>query len=475
MFLLLLPISFALESNDEFIGEYELEYDANGNLIKYNQYYYEYNSLNQLTKIKLGDNLGEVLVEYFYDQDGERIKKVVYLNEDVITTYYIDTNFVRVVNSEGTFDEIYYYANGQLVGKEESDGEIKYYHPDHLGSTNLVTDANSNIVEETKYKPFGQILSGGESRFGFTGQEKDKETSLMYYGARYYSPFLRKFTQPDTIIQDVYDPQSLNRYAYARNNPVKYVDESGHFWQVILGGALIGGAIGAGISMISQILNGASMFDGSMNWGAVWRSSITGATFGGVAAATFGIGPAVAGSGYAGFALGGAIAGFSGGRSSRLVSNLQSEDSWNKDLLNVKEIALETGLGAVFGLGGRAITNGLSSLKGGVRYVDPKSLKPVESIRSYGDLRTITNSMLKTGYDKSQPIEVVTLRDGRMAISQGHHRTRAAIEAGIKKVPVVEANPSEYPWRQYPPYGRATIEEVEYWAKRYATEHGGGW
>lgn len=47
-------------------------------------------------------------------------------------------------------------------------------------------------------------------------------------GARYYDPQLRRFITPDTIVQSPYDPQSLNRYAYVRNNPVKYVDPSGH-------------------------------------------------------------------------------------------------------------------------------------------------------------------------------------------------------------------------------------------------------
>jgi hypothetical protein len=51
----------------------------------------------------------------------------------------------------------------------------------------------------------------------------------MYYGARYYSPEVRVFTQPDTLLPDPYDPQALNRYSYALNNPLKYSDPSGHY------------------------------------------------------------------------------------------------------------------------------------------------------------------------------------------------------------------------------------------------------
>ncbi|MBS3163118.1 RHS repeat-associated core domain-containing protein [Candidatus Woesearchaeota archaeon] len=60
----------------------------------------------------------------------------------------------------------------------------------------------------------------------YTGKEKDS-TGLMYYGARNYNPEQGQFIQPDKVLPEVYDPQQLNRYAYARNNPYKYVDKDG--------------------------------------------------------------------------------------------------------------------------------------------------------------------------------------------------------------------------------------------------------
>ena len=78
------------------------------------------------------------------------------------------------------------------------------------------------MVESTTYDPRGEIKSSGTaSKFLYTGQERDSETNLHYYNARYYDPHIRRFTQPDDIIQDVYDPQSLNRYSYVRNNPLR--------------------------------------------------------------------------------------------------------------------------------------------------------------------------------------------------------------------------------------------------------------
>jgi RHS repeat-associated protein len=93
----------------------------------------------------------------------------------------------------------------------------------------LLVNESGLEVERTEYFPYGQVQSGGLEKYGFTGQENDIDTGLMYYGARYYSPEYRIFIQPDTLLPDVYNPQALNRYSYALNNPVKYTDPSGHY------------------------------------------------------------------------------------------------------------------------------------------------------------------------------------------------------------------------------------------------------
>ncbi len=64
--------------------------------------------------------------------------------------------------------------------------------------------------------------------YTFTGQKLDASSGLMYYGARYYDAAIGRFVQPDSIISEPLNPQSLNRYAYTLNNPVRYRDPSGH-------------------------------------------------------------------------------------------------------------------------------------------------------------------------------------------------------------------------------------------------------
>ena len=207
--------------------EYNLEYDANGNLIQGKDKYFEYNNFNQLFRVREDNQNGNILEEYFYDHEENRVLKKVYesgqLTQEI---YYIDKNFIQIVNSTGTFNEVYYYDDSGLIAENGTDSRLKAYHSDHLGSTSLITNETGNVTELTEYEPYGSIIEGGNSRFTYTGKEKDA-TGLMYYGARNYNPEQGQFIQADKLLPQVYDPQQLNRYAYARNNPYKYVDPNG--------------------------------------------------------------------------------------------------------------------------------------------------------------------------------------------------------------------------------------------------------
>ena len=110
---------------------------------------------------------------------------------------------------------------------------------DHLSGTSLVTSDNGTSLGNMKYYPFGVCRNSPENfptdRL-FTGQRLDN-TGLYYYGARYYDATMGRFISADTIIPDPANPQSFNRYSYCLNNPLKYVDPSGHdveinYWNV---------------------------------------------------------------------------------------------------------------------------------------------------------------------------------------------------------------------------------------------------
>jgi RHS repeat-associated protein len=102
---------------------------------------------------------------------------------------------------------------------------------DQLQSTMVLLDGNGNKVGEKWYYPFGAERHTSGSLFTdrrFTGQRWDGTIGLYDYRARYYDPALGRFVQEDTVVPEPGDPQALNRYAYALNNPLRYTDPTGH-------------------------------------------------------------------------------------------------------------------------------------------------------------------------------------------------------------------------------------------------------
>jgi len=222
------------------VGDTNLFYDANGNLIEDGSFTYAYNDANQLVEVKKKSE-NRVIAQFFYDESGNRVKKV----EDGVVSYYITKDY-DIEDGEGT---VYYFANGNRVAKNSDEGMF-WYLDDHLGSTNVMIDADGELVERTLYYPFGSHREGGEEKYSFTGKEFDSEIGLYYYGARYYNPETFVFTQADSVIPNVYYPQALNRYSYCYNNPLKYEDPDGHTPAeaaaiVIISGAAVGLVAGA--------------------------------------------------------------------------------------------------------------------------------------------------------------------------------------------------------------------------------------
>ena len=113
---------------------------------------------------------------------------------------------------------------------------IRYYHQDHLGSSSIMTDASGVLVEETAFYPFGiprheHRLRSIEEHYKFTQKERDRESGLHYFEARYLAGRFARFGSPDPKYVDINaassDPQVLNLYAYAHSNPLRYVDPTG--------------------------------------------------------------------------------------------------------------------------------------------------------------------------------------------------------------------------------------------------------
>ncbi|MFN9428816.1 MAG: RHS repeat domain-containing protein [Acidobacteriota bacterium] len=192
-----------------------------------------------------------------YDQAG-RLRRTQVLGKTVNYDYDAEGRRVRRdLPGLGTTNYVY-DGSGQLAAKygasEPSGCSLCYLTADMLGSTRLVTDGAGGVNQRMGYLPFGDIVTASLTQGGgrnvitdgtaqttyalasastqrFTGKERDAETGLDYMDFRYYGGAQGRFMSPDPLMAsaNVADPQSWNRYVYARNNPLKYTDPLGLF------------------------------------------------------------------------------------------------------------------------------------------------------------------------------------------------------------------------------------------------------
>jgi RHS repeat-associated protein len=311
-------------------GGYSYQYDLNGNMTVGKNKIMSYDIENRLTYAVCGLSTNS----YVYDGDGGRVKQVTSHQSQVTSdTTYIGSLF-EIEQASGSGQQAtakHIFAGSTKVCDVKSvDGgpaTLSYYHSDHLGSSSVITDQSGQQVAHYEYSPYGAITvnelangqTGQPANYYFTGKELDA-TGLYFYGARYYDPEIGRFITADTIVQAPYDPQSLNRYAYCRNNPLNYVDPSGHWWFIVAAiisavKAVAAAAIATAIAhpVLTAIGFAVSMTMGGMNAASAGYSVWQGIGIGFLSAGIgLGVG-GVAGGGLWGAVAGSFAAGFVGG------------------------------------------------------------------------------------------------------------------------------------------------------------------
>ena len=115
------------------------------------------------------------------------------------------------------------------MDSEEPENLVFFYHPDHLGSTSYVTDADGNIAQHVEYIPYGEVFveernSQFSTNYLFNAKELDNETGLYYYGARYLDPTGAMWLSVDPLFEKY---AGMSSYNYCAGNPVKLVDPDG--------------------------------------------------------------------------------------------------------------------------------------------------------------------------------------------------------------------------------------------------------
>ena len=199
-------------------------------------YTYTFNAANQLTAVQFpSGNL-----TFTYDGDGQRFSKsgsrTIPGGGIIIDLLYVRDPQGRVIAEYSSTPALlaeYVYLDGERLCKITHDAggaeHRVYYHADVLGTPVAETNELGQLITRAEYYPFGDEVTPGAATdpHKFTGKELDDEIGLYYFGARYYDAHLGRFISVDPVAGKNADPQSWNRYAYARNNPLRFVDPNG--------------------------------------------------------------------------------------------------------------------------------------------------------------------------------------------------------------------------------------------------------
>lgn len=216
-------------------------YDSAGNLLNDGTHAYTYDAENKIAKV---DNASA----YVYNGEGLRVRKL--LGENLRFVYGIGGELIAEFSgATGSLQKEYVYGTSGLLATIEptavNANGTRYTTPDHLGSTRVVTSSGASVISRHDYMPFGEELGAGIGgrtagmgfpgtsdgiRQKFTSKERDVETGLDYFGARYYRNTHGRFTSADPLYYTPSrprDPQQFNLYAYVRNSPLRMVDPDG--------------------------------------------------------------------------------------------------------------------------------------------------------------------------------------------------------------------------------------------------------
>jgi len=200
---------------------------------------FTYNATNQITAVD-----GGATATYLYNGMDERVTKstpsgwtdYIYLNGQPMWEY----------TSDGARTD-YIYANGQKIAKiatpSSGPATLNYYLDDHLGTTQVELKDDGTVNWMGQFTPFGSELPDGSTtmHYKFTGKERDAESGLDFFGARYYGSTTGRWMSPDWASKpedvpyaSLEDPQSLNLYNYVGNNPLSKADADGHCPQCVV-------------------------------------------------------------------------------------------------------------------------------------------------------------------------------------------------------------------------------------------------
>jgi RHS repeat-associated protein len=232
-------------------------YDAAGNLMTIpgtGGATYVFNTENQMTSTSNSST------QYIYDGDGNRVEK----SGSKIYWYggseVLDETDITGSVTNSSFNE-YIFFGGERIARRDSSNNVFYYLVDQLGSSRVIVQGGQTaFCYDADFEPFGGehvYTNTCAQNYKFTGKERDSESNLDNFGARYYASTTGRFMTPDWALKPVTvpyasfgDPQTLNLYTYVQNSPLNRIDADGHAWASDGSGRLLpGNNTSGGLSM----------------------------------------------------------------------------------------------------------------------------------------------------------------------------------------------------------------------------------
>lgn len=258
-------------------GTTSFEIDKNGYVVKKTDSNktvttYEWSPWNELLTVTVGNSVWR----FDYNASHRRISqtlpsgKVVTTLSPDYTVEFTPKGVEGCEQADGcTTKTSYVFSNGELVASfsatDDKPWQTLYYHPDHLGSTNLITNNKGDLVYFEDYSAYGKpnsittALPKAQAR-QYIGKEYDGDLGLSYLEARYYDSDVGQFISGDPAAlyspeQFLTDPQQLNSYSYSRNNPINFSDPTG----LTVGQLLWGNVVGTGLGLVNISLESAKL------------------------------------------------------------------------------------------------------------------------------------------------------------------------------------------------------------------------
>ena len=168
--------------------------------------------------------------DYFYNSGGQRVKKDN--SVDKVFHYDLAGQLIAETDATGAIIKAYVWLHGEPLAQIAADGAVYYYHKDHLGTPQKMTDASGVEVWAADYLPFGRAdvtIGTVENHLRFAGQYFDEETGLHYNYHRYYDPGTGRYLTPDPIGLE----GGINLFLYANGNPINLIDPLGLIWVTV--------------------------------------------------------------------------------------------------------------------------------------------------------------------------------------------------------------------------------------------------